>query len=263
MSNLLKSRAEIDQRIEKKRECLANWLKAEVYTDYTTAAAVLQCTPATAYKALKAMQRDELIQSHEVGRVTMWSLTMHGQIEYLQDGDDPTALYDSRVSEITVRHTLAVQRARLAAEAAGGKEWQSERGIRRLAAQTTGKNQAWLKVPDGVVTLDGRRIAVEVERSPKSPKRYRVIMAEYLQMRRADTVAGVHYVCESPKLAKGLERIFKATESVLIRGTEVPLKPEHYACFEFFDAANWPVKPAKKTGVNDANFEEKSFEKEF
>ena len=242
-----------------------NWLKDEVYIDYKTAAAVLSCTPASAFKTLTSMERDGFLERHAVGRISVWSTSLAGQIEFMSESDDPLSVFEARVSEITVRHTLAVQLARLAAEAAGGTDWKAERSIRREAAQANkaGMSSPWLKVPDGVITFAGRRIAVEVERSPKSPKRYRVIMAEYLQMRRADTVAGVHYVCESPKLAKGLERIFKATESVLIRGTEVRLKPEHYACFEFFDAANWPVKSAQKTVVDDANFEEKSFEKEF
>lgn len=240
MSNLLKSHAEISERVAKKRERLARWLKAEIYTDYTTAAGVLKCTPATAYKALKAMERDELVESHEVGRVTMWALTMRGQIEYLQDGDDPTALFDTRISEVTVRHTLAVQRARLLAEEAGGKDWQSEREIRRLAAQKKDAGTAWIKVPDGVVTLGGKRVAVEVERTPKTPKRYFSIMADYLQMRKAKTVDAVHYVCETERLATGLQRIFKSCESIVVKGTAVPLKPEHYEFFSFFYVKNWP-----------------------
>ena len=41
MSNLLKSRTEIAARVEAKRSRLVEWLKAEVYTDYQTAALVL------------------------------------------------------------------------------------------------------------------------------------------------------------------------------------------------------------------------------
>lgn len=242
MSNLLKSRTEIAARVVAKRARLVAWLKAEVYTDYQTAALVLGCTPATAFKALTAMQRDGLLERHAVGRASVWSISLMGQIEYLDDGDDPLSVFDPRVSETTVQHTLAVQRARIAVESAGGTAWQAERAIRREAAKAkeAGGASLWLKVPDGVVTLGGRRIAVEVERSVKTPKRYQVIIAEYLQMRKAGTIGAVHYVCGSEKLAKGLQRIFAAFPSVNIRGTEIALKPEHYACFEFYEASKWP-----------------------
>ncbi len=242
MSNLLKSRTEIAARVVAKRARLVAWLKAEVYTDYQTAALVLGCTPATAFKALTAMQRDGLLERHAVGRASVWSISLMGQIEYLDDGDDPLSVFDPRVSETTVQHTLAVQRARIAVESAGGTAWQAERAIRREAAKAkeAGGASLWLKVPDGVVTLGGRRIAVEVERSVKTPKRYQAIIAEYLQMRKAGTIGAVHYVCSSGKLAKGLQRIFAAFPSVNIRGTEIALKPEHYACFEFYEASKWP-----------------------
>ena len=69
-------------------------------------------------------------------------------------------------------------------------------------------------------------------------------------MRRAGTIGAVHYVCSSEKLAKGLHRIFNAIPSVNIRGTEVALKAEHYACFEFYEASAWPksVQAEASTG---------------
>jgi hypothetical protein len=252
MSNLLKSRTEITARVEAKRSRLVDWLKAEVYTDYQTAALVLGVTPATAYKALIAMEKKGHLDRHAVGRASVWSVSLMGQIEYLADDEDPLSVFDARVSEITVQHTLAVQRARIAAEKAGGTDWQAERTIRREAAKAreTGGTSPWLKVPDGVITLAGQRVAVEVERSVKTPKRYQGIIAEYLQMRRAGTIGAVHYVCSSEKLAKGLHRIFNAIPSVNIRGTEVALKAEHYACFEFYEASAWPksVQAEASTG---------------
>ena len=59
-------------------------------------------------------------------------------------------------------------------------------------------------------------------------------------MRRAGTIGAVHYVCSSEKLAKGLHRIFNAIPSVNVKGTEIALREEHYACFEFFETSAWP-----------------------
>lgn len=93
----------------------------------------------------------------------------------------------------------------------------------------------WLRVPDAVATSpEGLTVAVEVERSAKTPKRYQAIMADYLQMRKAGTVSVVHYVCETDRLAAGLARLFQAIQTVNIKGVEVALKPEHYEAFKFF-----------------------------
>ena len=243
MTFLLSNSADRAQRIEDKRQRLVDWLRQEVYTDYTTAAAVWGVTPSTAFKTLGKMERDELIDRHAVGKSSVWSLTTNGQLLYLAEGDDPQAIFDPRVSEVTVRHTLAVQRARLAAEAAGWAGWQSERGLRRSAAQAVGAGGAspWLRIPDGVCSEPGGKIvAVEIERTAKTPKRYAALMADYLQMRKAGTVEEVHYVCESEKMSSGLHRLFLSIKSLKIKSTEVNLKPEHYDAFKFFTFDTWP-----------------------
>lgn len=244
MSNLLSNRAAIAERVEAKRRRLVEWLREEVYTDYQTAAVVLGVTPATAYKTLGTMERDQIVERHAVGRSSVWALTTTGQLTYLQEGDDPLGLFDPRVSEVTVRHTLAIQRARLTAEAAGWTGWKSERRLRKeaAAAKEAGKISEWLRVPDGVATApDGRVISIEVERTVKTPKRYQAIMADYLQMRKAGTVAEVQYLCETDKLAAGLSRLFQSIKSVTIRATEIPLKEEHYQAFKFFGPDQWPT----------------------
>lgn len=219
-------------------------MRDEVYTDYQTAAKVLGVTPATAYKALGTMERDNLVERHPVGRSSVWSLTVTGQLTYLADGDDPLGVFDPRVSEVTVRHTLAIQQARLAGEAAGWSDWISERRMRKSAAtaKQAGKATGLLRIPDGLATSPGgRRVAIEVERTAKTPKRYEGIIADYLQMRKAGLIHEVHYVCDTDRLAAGLSRLFRATKSVKINGTDIALKEPHYDVFKFYGSNVWPA----------------------
>ena len=111
--NLMSSRVEISKRIEEKRQRVADWLIAEVYSDYGTMAGVLGVTPATAYKTLVAMEADDLVERHQTGRGSVWSMTMTGQLSYLAEDGDASSLFDPRVSEVTIKHTLALQRLRL------------------------------------------------------------------------------------------------------------------------------------------------------
>lgn len=245
MGNLFKTHAERAARTEEKRARLVEWLRDEKFTDYQTAGAVLGVTPKAAYKTLTATDRDGITERHRVGRSSVWSLTMRGLLEYMGPEDDPQGLFDARISEATVLHTLAIQRARLAAEAAGWTAWKAERIIKREAqtAREAGTASPWMKQPDALgVTPSGVAVAVEVERTPKTPKRYQAIMADYLQMAKAGTLHEVHYITETARMRDGLERLFRSIKTVTVRGTEVPLKAEHCQVFRFFGPEDWPGK---------------------
>lgn len=85
------------------------------------------------------------------------------QIEYLGDGKGPLSVFDARVSEITVQHHWRTEGPHCSQ--AGAQTGRAERFIRREAAKAkeAGGASPWLKVPDGVITLGGQRVAVEVE----------------------------------------------------------------------------------------------------
>lgn len=54
--------------------------------------------------------------------------------------------------------------------------WESERGLKKQAGEEKNPH-----VPDGVVTIDGNRVAVEVELTPKSDKRTKEAIQELLK----------------------------------------------------------------------------------
>jgi hypothetical protein len=240
--NLISDRSKIAERIEAKRQRLADWLLDEVFTDYKTASKVIGTTDSAAYKTLMAMVKDGLVKTHDVARSKMFTLTPHGQFVFMRD-DEEAYTYDPRVSDTTVKHTLAVQQIRLAAEAAGWSNWTAERKMRRAAAVAKQNKQpfgVW-KIPDALATnAAGLRIAVEFERTMKSTTRYREILAEYLHMRADNQIAEVHYICENDKFASRLQRIFESIETVSLHdGSVRRVEPKHLAIFKFF-GPTWP-----------------------
>jgi hypothetical protein len=94
-----------------------------------------------------------------------------------------------------MKHVMACSRVRLAVEAELGPElveWQSDRAIRAASAELVGMKASLSRAhkPDGKVILgDGRRIAVEVELTPKTPDRVDQILDEVLHNVTWDYVA--------------------------------------------------------------------------
>lgn len=238
MTNLIVGdRGKIEQRVEEKRRRLVGWLRDEGCVDYKLAAAILGVTPNASYKTLQKMEKDGLLEKYAVGDVSVWGLTPTGSLLYLEEKDDPTALFDGRIKPITLAHTFDCQRARLIAEAAGWGEWQGEKVLKRQAGKY---RTEWRKVPDALaVDSMGNRVAVEVERTAKTTKRYREIIAEYLQMRKAGQIHEVHYLCPLPAMANGLARLFSEIRTISIDGKDVQLREEHHAAFKFFALDNW------------------------
>lgn len=132
---------------------------------------------------------------------------------------------------MTIQHYLDTQRARLAAEHAGWTAW--------IPGNRLAKNIK--KRPDAVATHpSGHRVAIEIERSIKTIKRYEAIFAAYLQMIKAGDYAMVHYVCPDATFAPRLSRLFQLIQAVPVVGERVPITDKHRARFPVYALQNWP-----------------------
>jgi hypothetical protein len=108
----------------------------------------------------------------------------------------------SRLALSTIPHTLALQWVRLRCQAAGWRSWERTRGSFN---QQKGEAR-----PDAIAkTGGGQTVAIEIENSLKSAKRYQAIFAAHLRAIQAGQYVGVFYVSPGP-VAKGLERLFAA-----------------------------------------------------
>lgn len=86
----------------------------------------------------------------------------------------------------------------------------------------------------------GHRVAIEIERSIKTIKRYEAIFAAYLQMIKQGDYAIVHYVCPDAAFAPRLSRLFQLIQAVPVVGERVPITDKHRARFPVYALQNWP-----------------------
>jgi hypothetical protein len=240
--HLITNHADRSTRIEAKRAAVLGFLAYEGYTTAPVLELLLGLQRNAVYRTLKAMERDGLVRGQSVaslgGPVTVWGLTPHGAIARLDpEAEDfnPTYFEPGRVSPLTVMHTIDVQRARLFLTAQGWTDWKTDRQLHEVAKA---QPKTWLKVPDGFgIAPDGARVALEVERTFKTIKRYEAVMASYLQMVRAGTIDRVQYLCptKTEVNAARMQRVFQSIKAVPVAGQRVELRPDHYARFSFQD----------------------------
>lgn len=191
---------------------------------------------------LKRLEKKEFIRSHQYSiegkAVMVYGITPHGLL-MTQDPDD----YEERphfepakVSLSTIPHQVMLQRARLKAEAAGFTQW--------VRGERLGNDIH--KRPDAVtVHPDGYKVAIEVERTAKTSKRYQQIIGEYIQLFQKKEVGRIHYICENG-FEKRLQGVFKRIDKAYytVEGTDrkgtFEVQEKHLKVFEFYDIENWP-----------------------
>jgi len=107
------------------------------------------------------------------------------------------------------------------AEAAGWKNWKNDRHL-LSDVRTSGKRLA--KVPDNLsLSPDNRKTAIELERTIKTRKRYRSILADYLRMMEGREVEQVVYITDTAAVAVRLQRLFASLDHVVVRKKRVRL----------------------------------------
>ncbi len=234
---LMQDKAQQAMRIAEKRELILNWLKVEGHSSADILSMVVGMKAQGAHTTLKAMIRDGLLRCEDLPTGSkvqvIYGLTPHAAalacdfvnniiVNYFEPG---------RVSAWTLQHSLSIQKLRLHLEAEGWTGWKSDRQCKR-----EGQQNKWLKVPDALaINPDGLNVAIEVERSIKSLKRYPEIFANYLQMTKQEQVSAVYYYCVGSVTADRMRQIFQNIKQVKIKGELITLQPHHYQQFHFFN----------------------------
>ena len=240
---LMANKAAQSLRISEKRDLINTFLKSEIFSTPDILSQVVGMKGQGAHATLKAMVRDGLLRCGELPTgnkmQVIYGLTPHAAAlaSDFAAGEIVTYFEPGKVSCWTLQHSLFIQKLRLQLESEGWTNWQSDRQCRREAQ----KNESWLKVPDALATNpQGERVAIEVERSYKSLKRYPDILSSYLQMIRAGRLNKVHYYCVGSVTAKKMHDIFHQSTHIKIQGQHIALELRHYQQFEFFDFSTTP-----------------------
>lgn len=227
------SRAEIESRALEKRQRVLDFLASgEVFTSARIVVALVNIGLRNSQRLLTSMMRDGLVAVEKIDVLggSVYGITPRGIALSLVD--DPGPHFESgRVGALHIHHHLDCQTARLAAEAVGWREWVPDR---RLAAR------GLRKIPDAISTAPGgAKVAVEIERTIKTPKRYSDIIVAHLQQIKASYYSHVIYV--SPRgESHAVQRALKRVETVRVNGESVRLTDAHFARFLFVDLSDFP-----------------------
>jgi hypothetical protein len=230
------SHEERQARAHAKREVVLRFLASgEVYTSVMVAAKLMAVSTSAAERTLAALVRDGAIkfESHIVAarKANIYGITPHGLA--MMDQFDRPYFQLGRTNSAYITHHLETQHARLAAEAAGWTDWAPGKLLH---------NQGFKKIPDALVTSPkGERVAIEIERHIKTPKRYEEIISAHLQSISKKLWREVYYLTPDG-LAIRVAKAFAHVKSVPVNGDRIPLEQSHRDRFQFYELKDWPVR---------------------
>lgn len=236
------SRAEIESRAAEKRRRVLDFLSSgEVFTSAHIVAALVNTGLRTAQRLLASMTRDGHVVAEKIDVLggSIYGVTPHGIA--LSALDDAGPHHErGRVNALFIAHHLDCQIARLKAETAGWKNWVPKRVL---------VNRKLKKISDAIATTQsGVNVAIEIERTIKTPKRYSDIILAHLQQIKAGYYTRVIYI--SPRgESHAIERAFRRVKTMRVNGEPVQLIDAHFAHFLFVDLDEFPHAIGKMDNV--------------
>lgn len=214
-----------------KRRRLLAWLRTEIWTTYEVAASVMQLQNGhAARRTLASLSKEGVIALDAIetprGPRQIVGITMDGQSAAA--GMEKTLIaraYERGRIGITVfDHTLDLQHLRLECLRAGWKNWT------RPDAEKWGKNHR----PDALaITPSGVQVAIECERTLKTAKRYKAILANHLTSLKKGAFRRVVYTSPTPEKLRNVERLLRSLPPLIVNGEKVLPGPAIDAHFDF------------------------------
>lgn len=229
-------------RVQEKRRKVLRWLRDEIWSTPEVLGQIMGLTARQGvYQTLAKMERDGYLASADItifkkSTQRIVGITAHG-LACAFDADEPfekrPTFEPSKVKLSTLQHETDIQLLRVQAERGGWTNWTPGA---RLGASQAGANR-----PDAIVVDPQMRVvAVEVERTIKTTKRYEAILSQYLQAVAKGQYGRIVWVCPTEDLAARLRRIVLSISAVPINGKRITLEPRHYELLSFLEYAQWP-----------------------
>ena len=227
------------QRIELKKQKLLTWLVDFTWTTPNIAGEVMGLkTRAGISKTLKQFESMELIKSN--------SLQLENSRNFRIVGITPNGLlwcddknnnfkkpcFDvGRVALSTVNHRLDVQQCRLKVSNQNKLSW--------LAENNLPENLSYR--PDAIIHLKNRIVALELERTAKTRKRYQQIIVQHLRQIKQGYYDQVHYVSTVDGFTMRLRKLFFSIATVTVNGQQILFTDDLKSRFEFYDFNDWKL----------------------
>lgn len=234
------TRAEINARAQAKEQIVLSFLASgEVWTTVPILQLLLSLSPRRVHLLMQRMQRDQLVKSVAVdgfGHTKLaFGITPTG-LAFAENAAPDCPRFESLPSPQFMAHHLDTQRARLQAERAGWT-WKAGKLLYNSGLQ---------KVPDALATSPaGEIVAIEIERTIKTPLRYQQIIPSALKDIKAGRYARVVYISPQGR-ADAVQRALHRVDVVKVSGESVRLTPAHWARFEFMNLVDFPVQEIRK-----------------
>lgn len=203
------------------------FLRSETWSTVKILSEHMGCSQTKIRVAMRQLTGAEFVRSHNPDSMleTIYGLTTAGLMKSFDDGSEPKIVpifEPSKIRDANLRHHLDLQRARIILERSGWTGWirgnPTDCRMRKIADATA-------------ISPNGQRVAIELERTIKTAKRYEAIFSEYLQAIRRGEYSWVLYVAPSQTRAQSLTRLFRLITAVNVGGKRVSISDEHRARF--------------------------------
>ncbi len=234
-----------------KRKQVLKFLRDEIWSSTENIASLLVVGYSSAHQLLKTMAKLKLVHGSEfyiagargAKRVVIYGITTQG-LAFAWDADEQsenrTSWEPSKTNALFIPHNLMTQQARIKSEKLGWHSWKPSRLL---------MNAGLPKIPDGeTISVEGIKVAVEIEREIKTDKRYEGVIGAYIaQIKNTKRWDRVDYLCPDADFAKRLAKVFaRLTRLRLDAKNGQPmvvgeLTQLHRDRFRFYAASEWPT----------------------
>ena len=136
-----------------------------------------------------------------------------------------------RVALSTINHRLDIQRCRLKASNRHKLTWLAENNLPKDLSYR----------PDAIIQSESRILALELERTAKTRKRYQQIIVQHLRQIKQGHYRQVHYVSTIDGFSERLQRLFFSISTVTVKGQQVLFTGDLKSRFGFYDFNDWEI----------------------
>lgn len=238
-NGLIHNSAQRAERIELKKQQLLSWLVDFTWTTPAIAGEVMGLSSrGSINKSLRQFEELDLIKSASLELVyardlRIIGITSNGLLwcDGRDDALEKATFEISRVALSTANHRLDVQKCRLKVKEVEELQWVAENNYPKSLQYR----------PDAIITTPTNSIALELERTAKTRKRYQQIIVQHLKQINQGAYEQVHYVSTIEGFAERLERLFFSIKYVPVKGQQVVFSDELKQRFNFFNLNDWSI----------------------